>query len=89
MEDSFCTSSINKGQGLFKKKSLGSSLACTLVKRSSKLLRLNSGNSRFTSVDFPTCLAPTINVHLLFFTLLFKISEIALGIYAMPILRLI
>lgn len=62
---SFWTSSIKSGQGLFRKKSFGSSLACSLVSLSSKFALLYSVNSCLISVDFPTCLAPIIREHLL------------------------
>ena len=55
----------------------------------SKFARLKSLNSCFISVDFPTCLAPTSNMHLLVDTLCFNIGVIALCIYGITNLRLI
>ena len=74
---SFCTSSIKRGQGLFKKNNLGSSRACNRVRRSSKFALLYFSNSCLTSVDFPTCLAPVIKLHLLVDALFFKTGVIA------------
>ena len=77
---SFWTSSIKSGQGLFRKKSFGSYLACSLVSLSSKFALLYSVNSCLISVDFPTCLAPIIREHLLDATLFFSTDVIALSI---------
>ena len=85
---SFCTSSIKRGHGLFKKNNLGSSLACILVNLSSKLVLLYSENSCLINVDFPTCLAPTTKVHLLFCTLSLRIGEMFLSIYDILILHI-
>ena len=86
---SFWTSSIKRGHGLFKKKSFGSSFACSLVNLSSKFALWYSGKLCFTNVDFPTCLAPTINVHLLEAMRFFIIDVIALSIYGIKSSRLI
>ena len=72
MPRSFCTSSIKRGHGLFKKNKFGSSCACRRVKTSSKLAIVYAGNVSFMTVDFPTCLAPVSKVHLLVSTRFFQ-----------------
>ena len=89
MPGSFCTSSIKRGHGLFKKNNFGSSCACRRVKTSSKLAIVYAGNVSFMTVDFPSCLAPVSKVHLLVSTRFFRIGVIALGIYFIWFLRLI